>query len=70
MPPWETWETPIMHSDFASITRRVAISRADPISGGVTVVAAFTRHRAWLRHNSFHGIHLVGVVRPSFSIAS
>ena len=38
-------------------------SRANPdIAGGVTVVAAFTRHRAWLQDNSFHGIRLVGVV--------
>jgi hypothetical protein len=51
------------HVFFFSIAGRIAISLADPdISGEVTIVPAFTRHRARLQHNRFHRICLVDVV--------
>jgi hypothetical protein len=46
---------------FLSIAGRISISRADPdISGELTIVAAFTRHRVRLKHNSFQRNCLVG----------
>ena len=63
------------HVFFLSIAGRISISRADPdISGELTIVAAFTRHRARLKHNSFQRICLVGdmnlVLFLSLSFAS